>query len=34
MEYIDGISIYQNSLGMFYAAITELLGFKRLKDEG
>ena len=34
MEYIDGISIYQNSLGMFYAVITELLGFKRLKDEG
>jgi len=34
MKYIDGISIYQNSLGMFYAAITELLGFKRLKDEG
>jgi carbamoyltransferase len=34
MTYIDGIGIDRNSLGMFYAAITELLGFKRLKDEG
>lgn len=34
LEYLDGITIQRKSLGHFYAAITELLGFKRLKDEG
>jgi carbamoyltransferase len=34
MEYIDGITTKKKSLGHFYAAITEFLGFKRLKDEG
>jgi carbamoyltransferase len=34
MEYIDGIELNRKSLGLFYAAITELIGFKRLKDEG
>jgi carbamoyltransferase len=34
MFYIDGVDIYRKSLGHFYAALTELLGFKRLKDEG
>ena len=34
MEYIDGIELDRKSLGLFYAAITELIGFKRLKDEG
>jgi len=34
MEYIDGITTKKKSLGHFYAAITEFVGFKRLKDEG
>jgi carbamoyltransferase len=34
MTYIDGINTKRRSLGHFYAAITELVGFKRLKDEG
>jgi len=34
IEYIDGIELNRKSLGLFYAAITELIGFKRLKDEG
>ena len=34
MFYIDGIDIQRKSLGHFYAGLTELLGFKRLKDEG
>lgn len=34
MFYIDGINLQRKSLGHFYIALTELLGFKRLKDEG
>lgn len=34
LEYLDGITTKQKSLGHFYAAITEFIGFKRLKDEG
>jgi len=34
LEYIDGITTKKKSLGHFYAAITEFIGFKRLKDEG
>lgn len=34
MTYLDGIELNRDSLGLFYAAITELLGFRRLKDEG
>lgn len=34
MEYIDGIELNRKSIGMYYCALTELLGFKRLKDEG
>jgi len=34
LEYIDGIKLDRDSLGLFYAAITELIEFKRLKDEG
>jgi len=34
MEYIDGIGLDRKSIGMYYCALTELLGFKRLKDEG
>jgi carbamoyltransferase len=34
MEYIDGIELDRKSLGLFYAAVTELIGFRRLKDEG
>lgn len=34
MEYLDGITTKYKSLGHFYAAITEIVGFKRLKDEG
>ena len=34
MTYIDGIKTDRISLGHFYAALTELLGYKRLKDEG
>jgi carbamoyltransferase len=34
MKYIDGIGLDRHSIGMYYCALTELLGFKRLKDEG
>jgi len=34
LTYIDGIDIYQKSLGHYYSMLTEFLGFKRLKDEG
>ena len=34
LSYIDGIATDRVSLGHFYAALTELVGFKRLKDEG
>jgi len=34
LEYLDGITTKKKSLGHFYAAITEFVGFKRLKDEG
>jgi len=34
MTYIDGIELDRHSIGMYYCALTELLGFKRLKDEG
>lgn len=34
MEYIDGLDLSKNSLGLYYAMLTELLGFQRLKDEG
>lgn len=34
MKYIDGIELDRYSIGMYYCALTELLGFKRLKDEG
>jgi len=34
LEYIDGIGLDRKSIGMYYCALTELLGFKRLKDEG
>lgn len=34
LEYIDGIGLDRHSIGMYYCALTELLGFKRLKDEG
>lgn len=34
MAYIDGIRTDRVSLGHFYAALTELLGYRRLKDEG
>lgn len=34
LSYIDGIKTSRVSLGHYYAALTELLGFKRLKDEG
>lgn len=34
LEYLDGISTKKKSLGHFYAALTEFVGFKRLKDEG
>ena len=34
MEYLDGITTKRKSIGHFYAALTELLGYKRLKDEG
>jgi len=34
LKYINGIEIDRNSIGMYYCALTELLGFKRLKDEG
>jgi len=34
MNYIDGIELNRKSIGMYYSGLTELLGFKRLKDEG
>jgi carbamoyltransferase len=34
LKYIDGNTNNRTSLGHFYAAITEICGFKRLKDEG
>lgn len=34
MTYIDGIDTTRKSIGHFYAALTEVLGFKRAKDEG
>jgi carbamoyltransferase len=34
LEYLDGITTKRKSIGHFYAALTELLGYKRLKDEG
>jgi len=34
MYYLDGIDTTRKSLGHFYAALTEFLGYKRLKDEG
>lgn len=34
MFYLDGINTKRKSLGHFYAALTEFLGYKRLKDEG
>lgn len=34
LKYIDGITLKKTSLGHYYAALTELIGFKRLKDEG
>lgn len=34
LEYVDGINTKRRSLGHFYAALTEIVGFKRLKDEG
>lgn len=34
MTYVDGIKNDRVSLGHFYAALTELLGYRRLKDEG
>jgi carbamoyltransferase len=34
MYYIDGIDNSRKSLGHLYAALTEFLGYKRLKDEG
>lgn len=34
LTYVDGLNLKRTSLGHFYAALTELIGFKRLKDEG
>jgi carbamoyltransferase len=34
LRYIDGNTNNRTSLGHFYAALTEICGFKRLKDEG
>lgn len=34
MEYVDGLNLSRNSLGLYYAMLTEFLGFQRLKDEG
>jgi carbamoyltransferase len=34
MTCIDAITTQRRSLGHYYACLTELLGFKRLKDEG
>ena len=34
LEYLDGINNKRRSLGHFYACLTEIVGYKRLKDEG
>jgi carbamoyltransferase len=34
IKFVDGITTKRKSLGHFYAALTEIIGFKRLKDEG
>lgn len=34
MTYLDGITTKRKSLGHFYSCLTEMVGFKRLKDEG
>jgi carbamoyltransferase len=34
LNYVDGNPINRMSLGHFYSALTEIVGFKRLKDEG
>lgn len=34
LQFLDGLNLKRTSLGHFYAALTELIGFKRLKDEG
>lgn len=34
LHFIDGINLKHRSFGHFYACLTELIGFKRLKDEG
>lgn len=34
MKYIDGIEVRRTSFGLYYAMLTEFLGFQRLKDEG
>ena len=34
MRYVGGISTKRKSLGHFYSALTEFIGYKRLKDEG
>jgi carbamoyltransferase len=34
LRYIDGLNLNYRSFGHYYACLTELVGFKRLKDEG
>ena len=34
LHYLDGLNLKHRSLGHYYACLTELVGFKRLKDEG
>ena len=34
IRYVDGITTRRKSLGHFYAALTEFVGFRRLRDEG
>lgn len=34
LEFKHGITLDRKSLGHFYACLTEIVGFKRLKDEG
>lgn len=34
LKYIDGIEVGRASFGLYYAMLTEFLGFQRLKDEG
>lgn len=34
MKYVDGIESGRTSFGLYYAMLTEFLGFQRLKDEG